>query len=122
MDMEVEWDIWEIILILIPISLFFGSLQTLLFFNMRIDWAFIITLFGTIPVFYFLLWAHEKISEPEKKVDFESMQISSNKDDESSFSLFGKKETCDTCGSVLVYKEDYESYYCLECSEYKGKQ
>ena len=33
--------------------------------------------------------------------------------------LFRKKKVCDDCGTELIYKEDYDSWYCPECHQYK---
>jgi len=33
--------------------------------------------------------------------------------------LFKKKKRCDECGRELVYRKEFESYYCPECHTYK---
>lgn len=33
--------------------------------------------------------------------------------------ILNKKRACDDCGSELVYKKSYDSYYCPECRTFK---
>lgn len=33
--------------------------------------------------------------------------------------ILGKKKVCDECGSELVYKKSYDSYYCTDCRTFK---
>ncbi|MFW6038310.1 MAG: hypothetical protein ACOC89_02075 [Candidatus Saliniplasma sp.] len=33
--------------------------------------------------------------------------------------ILGKKKVCDECGSELIYKKSYDSYYCPECRTFK---
>lgn len=33
--------------------------------------------------------------------------------------ILGKKKICDECGSELIYKKNYDSYYCPECRTFK---
>lgn len=33
--------------------------------------------------------------------------------------FFGKKNICNDCQSALIYREEYQSWYCPECHTYK---
>ncbi len=68
----------------------------------------------------------KKYNKDRARIQKQEPEISSDsslgKEDGSSSSLLDgltKEKTCDECGSELVYKEDYDSYYCPECHEYK---
>ncbi len=41
------------------------------------------------------------------------------KSTESVGALFGKKHVCSDCRNELVYREEYQSWYCYECHTYK---
>lgn len=62
----------------------------------------------------------EKRREMEKEEfgEKEKIEIKSGKK-RRSFSLLGRKKECEYCGTELVYKEEYDSYYCPECHDYK---
>ncbi len=53
----------------------------------------------------------------EADIDFEQKK----KESDVSFmdKILRRKKTCEDCGSELMYKESYDSYYCPECRTFK---
>ena len=53
----------------------------------------------------------------EADIDFEQKK----KESDVSFmdKVLRRKKTCEDCGSELMYKESYDSYYCPECRTFK---
>ncbi len=61
----------------------------------------------------------EKFEEHKEDRSYSTSSKNKSKRGFSLKSLFGKKKTCEECGTELVYKEDFESYYCPNCHSYK---
>lgn len=119
MGLDFEMQIWKILSIALPLGIFF-----LLYFitNVFISSCMVGIISGFF-LFYFLLWAQDHITIGRQKDKTESSDIQYSKKREKSspsfLSKFSRKKTCDECGTELVYKETYDSYYCPECHEYK---
>jgi len=98
--------------------------------------GFIIFLAGLVAVFYLFFKYSESSSpyEDKKRVEIEEededrtyssadIDYEQKKKNGKKVSFFdkvlGKKKVCDECGSELVYKKNYESYYCPDCRTFK---
>ena len=126
MDTDTSIGLWIFLLVGIAIGFFF-LLYSILDFILY--GSCILTLVLGFLFFYFLLWVSEQLgkggeetfrSEGPHVSETEYQKEEKSRIDLSYFvnKLKGEK-TCENCGTELVYKEEFDSYYCPECHEYK---
>ncbi|MGM0509839.1 MAG: hypothetical protein ACQESD_01755 [Thermoplasmatota archaeon] len=62
---------------------------------------------------------HPSYTVVDSKRDDFSRTRKTKKTKRKSFSFFKKEKVCQECGTELVYREAYDSYYCPECRTYR---
>ena len=126
-----------IIVILVTIALFF---PVFIFMGVYFESSFLNSCFISfviaVVIFYVFIWSRgsiqkgkrekEKVEEGKKEVSVDDIgqkkvEIGkqSRKKKTSLLEKFKGKKTCNNCGAELEYKENFDSYYCPECHEYK---
>jgi len=137
MDEDKSITLGIIIVILISVALFFPVfiLMGVYFESSFVNSCFISLIMASLIVYIFIWSRGSKHKDKREKkeveddktevnideIDKEKVEVSkgSKKKKTSILDKLKGKKTCDNCGAELEYKEEFDSYYCPECHEYK---
>ncbi len=142
-DIEKSTGYWVMIFVVTTLVLFFliYRLSTTFFEPALFQSCLLSVIGGFVLIYLFILTSDYIFTEEDEEPVFEESSSSSDIDKKVSQEEVARKDvdigkeeskkkssfldkirgknTCENCGTELIYKEEMDSYYCPECHEYK---